>query len=96
MTTNSDIDELKSKIYAILHDDIDLRTDNGQPYLYMTDTAEDNLIELIAAQQLALLDRLEKHKEDLFWWTGGEYTKTTGIDMRAIQQERSNLSGKGE
>lgn len=52
-------DELRDKIYTILHDDIELRTDNGQPYLYMTDTAEDNLIALIAAQNLALLTRLE-------------------------------------
>lgn len=54
-----DIDELKAKIYAILHDDIELRTDNGQPYLGITDIAEDNIVGLIAAQNLALLTRLE-------------------------------------
>ena len=41
-----------------------------------------------------VLDRLTKEQEDLFWWTGGEYEKTKGIDMRAIQAERNRLKGE--
>jgi len=56
----------------------------------------DDLLELITQSQLDMLDRLEANKEDLFWWTGGEYTKTTGIDMRALQSERDKLKATND
>ena len=50
--------------------------------------ARDAIQSLIRTEKLKLLDRLSSHKEDLFWWTGGEYEKTKAVDMRAIADER--------
>ncbi len=44
------------------------------------------------AEIAKVLDRLESNKETLYWWTGGEYEKTTAVDMRAIAAEREQLT----
>ena len=58
-------------------------------------TAEDNLDQYwnkeLDKQIEGVLDRLESNKETLYWWTGGEYDKTTAVDMRAIIAERAKL-----
>lgn len=58
-------------------------------------TAEDNLDQYwnkeLDKQIEEVLDRLESNKETLYWWTGGEYEKTTAVDMRAIAAERAKL-----
>ena len=47
--------------------------------------AKQAIRQLIADEMVEVLDRIESNKEILFWWTGGEYEKTTGVDMRAIE-----------
>lgn len=54
--------------------------------------AKQRIKSLVADEMLGLLDRLESNKEELFWWTGGEYDRTTGIDMRAVAAERAKLA----
>ena len=44
------------------------------------------------AEIAKVLDRLEGNKETLYWWTGGEYDKTTAVDMLAIAAERELLT----
>lgn len=52
-----------------------------------------NLDKLINSEILAVLEELSQNKETLYWWTGGEYEKTTGVDMRAIQSIKEKYRG---
>lgn len=54
-------------------------------------TIKSNIQAHTNAEIAKVLDRLERNKETLYWWTGGEYDRTTAVDMRAIQAERARL-----
>jgi hypothetical protein len=97
------IDELKKKIYAILHDNIVLGVDEGQAYLKYTDEAEDSIITLITTEQLAILEGLKRESRELVKFNKTEPLNVgeiqnveliRAIPIEAIQQQIDKIGGK--